>query len=169
MKVSHSDTFPEVNGNMAGLLTNPGFQRAMLKKRALAVGGGQSFNTADITRAFAADRMQRGLQFQGIEDQKRRSLKGIEQRGRMLNIDEKFLGLSKKALKKKEKGLPMMIAMGLGTSVLAGFEGRRRRGAVAEANKLQATQRQQIIDIMSANKRNESDTELRRLGVGRFG
>jgi hypothetical protein len=150
-------------------MSNPAFQRAIVKKRAQGLGGGEMFNTREITSAFAADRMQRGLQFQGIEDQKRQALKRISQRGRLIDIDEDYLGLSKKQLKKSKKGLELTAGIGLGTSILSGLEGRRRRGAVAEANKIQAAQRQQIIDILSSNKRNESDTELRRLGVGRFG
>jgi hypothetical protein len=153
---------------MAGLLTNPGFQRAMLKKRALALGGGQSFNTADITKAFAADRMQRGLQFQGIEDQKRRAFKGISQRGRMIDIDEQYLGLSKKKVKKSAEGLELTAGVMLGTSLLSGLEGRRRRGAVAEANKVQAAQRQQIIDSQDAGRKQTNELIKRMMARGRY-
>jgi hypothetical protein len=137
---------------MAGLLTNPGFQRALLKKRASAIGGGQSFNTADISRSFAGEQMQRQLQFQGIEDQKRRAMTGISQQGRLLDLDEGRLGLSRKQLRKSKKNLGQTAMMGIGTSLLAGVEGRRRRGVVAESNKTQAAQRQQIIDILKAQE-----------------
>jgi len=153
---------------MAGLMSNPAFQRALVKQRAKASGSGQSFNTAGLTSAFASDRMQRDLQFQSIEDRKKRALKSISNQDRMLDLDRERLGFSQKQLERSQEGLPLMVGLGLGTSLLSGFEGRRRRGAVAESNRIQQRQRQQIIDQQAAMLRNETDTERKRLGVGRI-
>jgi len=144
-----------------GLSRNPEFQKAMLRKRAQAIGTGQGYNTVDLTKAFASDMMQRRLQFQGIADQERRALKSIEQQDRMLNIDRKRMNIAKKKLRNDQRGLPWTIGIGLGTSLLSGLEGRRRRGVIAEST---AKQQEFYDTIKNYLRYQKSSGPYRRIG-----
>lgn len=137
---------------MAGLASNPMFQRAMLKKRAQAMGSGSGYNTADITGQFAGQMEGRRLQFEDIESQKRRVLKSISQRGQLMGVDRKRVNLANKRLQDEMDTLPLTVGLGMGTSVLAGLEGRRRSQIIAAANRRQMEWQNNIMNQIAYKK-----------------
>ena len=129
---------------MAGLASNPEFQKAMLRKRAEAIGGMQNYNTEDITRHFGAQMMGRDMQLQNIENQKRRSLKSIDQRGRLLGMDKKRVKRAERQLSDEMSALPLTLGIGMGTSLISGLEGRRRSNLLEQDRQEQIKLRKAI-------------------------
>lgn len=109
---------------------DPRFQRRLLEAQAKK-GTSAMVSTRKLTEEFAKQEQDVHMQFQKMGIRKYIADKELDLRHKSLMLDEKFLAANDKLFKQgmanKEDELFYGLVGGLGTSIFAALEGRRRR------------------------------------------
>lgn len=139
---------------MVSFTSDPRYQRALQKASAKGFATGNKAKTQALDSAMAAQQIRTELAFKNIGLQGMLHTRGLMMQDENLRLQKRAINKQiarQRDIEKAGSKLRLGTALGIGTTLWAGFEGRRRKRQIQEDAARQENQFNQIIEALTGD------------------